>query len=95
MRKYDKALQSNLTGKDIPVGAFEESLQEFTQDRLADSEDLATYKNQYKKLNELLDISRNDEAVHTLVGLQSAVAHSNYIKGFAEGMKFALMAEKL
>jgi len=70
-------------------------LQDFTQDRLADYEKLAAYKTQYKKLDKLFDISRNDEAVHTLVGLQSAVAHSNYLKGFAEGMKFALMAEKL
>lgn len=87
--------KSSLTNETLQDESLNEDLQDFTQNRLAVYEKLAAYKSHYKKLDELFDISRSDEAVHTLVGLQSAVAHSNYIKGFAEGMKFALMAEKL
>lgn len=95
MLKYDIVRKSSLTNETIQEESFEEDLQDFTGNRLAEYERLASYKKQYKKLDELFNISKNDEAVHTLVGLQNAVAHSNYLKGFVEGMKFALMAEKL
>ncbi len=95
MSKYITLRKSSLTNEILQEESLEEDLQHFTCNRLAEYERLSAYKNEYKKLNELLDISQNDEAVHALVGIQNVVAHSNYLKGFTEGMKFALMVEKL
>lgn len=88
-------LISALTNEILQDKSFDKSLQELVNNRTADHERLVAYKNNYNKLEEIFNISTNTEAFDILVGLQSAVAQSNYIKGFAEGMKFALMAEKL
>ena len=106
MLKSTMPIKSIITGRIIPLGDFEESWQEFAisrqeliEDKL-NSEGLSSnYLRGSSKLGEALEQIKNkeliDEIWEAIWNQQATTTYMHYNKGFLDGIKFAIMAEKL
>lgn len=99
-------IKSIITGQTILAGEFEECWQELVikrQEALEDELNKNSLSSEYikrnSKLNGILEKIENEELINNIwdaiARIQSVTTYMHYNKGFLDGIKFAMMIEKL